>query len=107
MQLQSKIMRMLARGAAGPRVEIVRLDLGKIDHLNVAKKEYTETTFAQMREQMQQRHGAARAARSAARSRDPTPSVDRRFAVRVVRSQGGGEAHRRDAPTSPATMPSV
>jgi hypothetical protein len=53
LQMQSKMLRMLAQRAAGPSVEIVRLDLGKIDHLNMAKKEYTETTFAAMREQMQ------------------------------------------------------
>ncbi|HSY07116.1 MAG TPA: hypothetical protein VK820_01110 [Steroidobacteraceae bacterium] len=59
LQLQSKIVRMFARDAAGPRVDIVRLDLGKIDHLDVAKKEYTETTFEQMRAQQQQLVGQA------------------------------------------------
>jgi hypothetical protein len=54
LQLQSKLVRMLARGAAGPHIDIVRLDEGKIDHLDVNKKEYTETTFEQMRAQMQQ-----------------------------------------------------
>ena len=51
--MQSKLVRMLARGAAGPHVDIVRLDEDKIDHLDVNKKEYTETTFEQMRAQMQ------------------------------------------------------
>jgi hypothetical protein len=54
LQMQSKLMRMLARGATGPHVDIVRLDEDKIDHLNVSQKEYTETTFEQMRAQMQQ-----------------------------------------------------
>ena len=62
LQLESKIVRMFARGAAGPHVDIVRLDLDRIDHLDVAKKEYTETTFEQMREQMQQVMGQAGAA---------------------------------------------
>jgi hypothetical protein len=53
LQMQSKLMRMFARGAAGPHVDIVLLDAGKIDHLEVNKKEYTETTFEQMRAQMQ------------------------------------------------------
>ena len=59
LQMESKIVRMFARGAAGPHVDIVRLDLGKIAHLDVAKKEYTETTFEQMREQMQKVMGEA------------------------------------------------
>jgi hypothetical protein len=54
LQMQSKLLRMLARGATGPHVDIVRLDEDKIDHLNVSKKEYTETTFEQLRAQMQQ-----------------------------------------------------
>jgi hypothetical protein len=53
MQLQSKFVRMLARGAVGPTSEIVRLDQDKIDRLNVKKKEYTEVTFEEMRAQLQ------------------------------------------------------
>jgi hypothetical protein len=52
-KMQSKLVRMLARNAVGPSAEIVRLDQDKIYHLNINKKEYTETSFAQMREQMQ------------------------------------------------------
>jgi hypothetical protein len=52
-KMQSKIVRFLARGATGPSADIVRLDQDKIYHLNINKKEYTETTFEQMREQMQ------------------------------------------------------
>jgi hypothetical protein len=74
LQLQSKIVRMFARGAAGPHVDIVRLDLGKIDHLNVGKKEYTEMTFEQMREQMQKVMGQAGAAQN---KEEPKPtSID-------------------------------
>jgi hypothetical protein len=74
LQLQSKIVRMFARGAAGPHVDIVRLDLGKIDHLNVGKKEYTEMTFEQMREQMQKAMGQAGAAQN---KEEPKPtSID-------------------------------
>jgi hypothetical protein len=53
LQMQSKLMRMFARGVAGPHVDIILLDADKIDHLEVNKKEYTETTFEQMRAQMQ------------------------------------------------------
>jgi hypothetical protein len=54
MKMQSKLVGFLARNAAGPSAEIVLLDEDKIDHLNLNKKEYTETTFEQMRTQMQQ-----------------------------------------------------
>jgi hypothetical protein len=53
-KMQSKLIGFLARGAAGPTAEIVLLDDGKIYHLNLNKKEYTETTFDQLRSQMQQ-----------------------------------------------------
>ncbi|HEY5101682.1 MAG TPA: hypothetical protein VII70_02770 [Steroidobacteraceae bacterium] len=53
LQMQSKLLRMFARGATGPHVDIVRLNEDTLDHLDVNKKEYTETTFAQMRAQMQ------------------------------------------------------
>jgi hypothetical protein len=53
LQLQSKLIRMFARGAGGAQVDIVRLDQERIEHLDLAKKEYSETTFAQLREQLQ------------------------------------------------------
>jgi hypothetical protein len=53
MKMQSKLVGFLARNAVGPSVEIVLLDQDKIDHLNLNKKEYTETTFEQMRAQLQ------------------------------------------------------
>jgi hypothetical protein len=75
LQMQSKIVQFLARGAGGARVDIVRLDLGKIDHLDVAKKEYTETTFEQLRAQMQNAMGAA-APGQRANAPAPTPIDD-------------------------------
>jgi hypothetical protein len=54
MKMQSKLVGFLARNAVGPTAEIVLLDDDKIDHLNLSKKEYTETTFEQLRSQMQQ-----------------------------------------------------
>jgi hypothetical protein len=53
MKMKSKFVGFLARNAMGPSAEIVRLDDDKLFHLNINKKEYTETTFAQMREQLQ------------------------------------------------------
>jgi hypothetical protein len=53
MKMESKLIGFLARNAVGPSADIVLLDEGRIDHLNLKKKEYTETTFEQMRAQMQ------------------------------------------------------
>jgi hypothetical protein len=54
LKMQSKLVGFLARNAVGPTAEIVLLDEGRIDRLNLNKKEYTETTFEQMRAQLQQ-----------------------------------------------------
>ena len=51
-KMKSKIIGFLARNAVGPSTDIVRLDQDKLYHLNINKKQYTETTFEQMREQM-------------------------------------------------------
>ena len=51
-RMQSKIVRFLARNATGPSADIVRLDEDRIYHLNINKKEYTETSFEQMRAQL-------------------------------------------------------
>ena len=52
MKMQSKIVGFLARNALGPSAEIVLLDQDKLYHLNINKKEYTETTFEQLHAQM-------------------------------------------------------
>ncbi len=52
-QLQSRFVRMLAHGAGGPSADIVRLDQDKIYHLDLNKKTYTETTFEELRAQLQ------------------------------------------------------
>jgi hypothetical protein len=52
-KMQSKIVGFLARNAAGPTAEIVLLDQDTLYHVNFNKKEYTETTFEQMRAQIQ------------------------------------------------------
>lgn len=53
MKMQSKIVGFLARNAAGPSAEIVLLDQDTLYHLNMNKKQYTQTTFEQIRAQMQ------------------------------------------------------
>ncbi len=52
MKMQSKLVRMFAHNALGPTAQIVRLDQDKMYHLNINKKEYTEESFEQWREQL-------------------------------------------------------
>jgi hypothetical protein len=52
-QLQSRIVRMLAHRAVGPTAEIILLDQDKIDRLDVTRKQYTEHTFEDMRARVQ------------------------------------------------------
>ena len=52
LQLKSKLVRMLAHGALGPSAEIVRLDTGRIYHLNINKKQYTELSLDEMRDRL-------------------------------------------------------
>lgn len=52
LQFESALMRTFARGA-GQGTEIVRLDQDKMYSVNNRKKTYTETTFAELRAQMQ------------------------------------------------------
>src|SRR5712672_1002194 len=52
-KMKSKIIGFLARNAMGPSAEIILLDQDKLYHLNINKKQYTETTFEQMRAQLQ------------------------------------------------------
>jgi len=68
LQMESRLVRFLARNAVGPSAEIVRLDEDKIYHLEIRKKEYSETTFEQMRSQMQQ------AAQKMQEAKDKQPS---------------------------------
>ena len=53
LHMQSKVVRFLARNAVGPTAEIVLLDADKMYTLNINKKEYTETSFEDFRNQMQ------------------------------------------------------
>jgi len=52
-QLQSRLVRMLAHRAVGPTAEIVSLDQDKIDRLDMTRKQYTETTFEELKARMQ------------------------------------------------------
>ena len=52
-QLQSRIVRLLAHRAVGPTAEIVRLDRDRIDRLDITRKQYTETTFEELRTRLQ------------------------------------------------------
>src|ERR1700681_91169 len=52
-KMKSRIIGFLARNALGPSAEIILLDQDKLYHLNINKKQYTETTFEQMRAPLQ------------------------------------------------------
>jgi hypothetical protein len=53
LQLQSRLVRMLAHGAGGASAEIVDLDAGQIYHLDVNKKTYTQSSFEDVRARLQ------------------------------------------------------
>ncbi len=72
-KMQSKLVGFLARNALGPSAEIVLLDEDRIVHLNLNKKEYTETTFEQMREQLQK---ATDQMNSSAQQRQQPSAID-------------------------------
>jgi hypothetical protein len=50
-QLQSKLVRMLAHG--GPKAEIILLDADKIDRLDISRKQYTEQTLEELQARLQ------------------------------------------------------
>jgi hypothetical protein len=52
-KMQSKLVGFLARNSVGPTADIVLLDQDRLLHVNINKKEYTESTFEQMRAQLQ------------------------------------------------------
>lgn len=62
MELESRMVRMLAHGALGPTAQIVRLDDDKAYDLRLKKKEYTEESIsarsARMKQAMQQASSA-------------------------------------------------
>ena len=75
-KMQSKIVGFLAKNAAGPTAEIVLLDQDKLYHLNIAKKEYTETTFEQMRAQMRKASDQMAANEDKGKTAQPPSAVD-------------------------------
>jgi hypothetical protein len=75
-KMASKVIGFLARNAAGPSAEIVLLDEDKLYHLNINKKEYTETTFEQMRAQMQKASDQMNSNQNQSQERQPPSAVD-------------------------------
>jgi len=66
-QLQSRIVRMLAHRAVGPTAEIVSLDQDKIDRLDLTRKQYTETTFEELKARLQKAMDKSQEAQDRAR----------------------------------------
>lgn len=54
LQMESRMVRMFARGVGGPTAEIVRLDEDKVYQLDLKKRTYTENSLAAQRARMQQ-----------------------------------------------------
>jgi hypothetical protein len=57
-QLKSRVVRMLAYRAVGPTAEIIRLDQGRIERLDLTRKQYTETTFEEMKARLRKATGS-------------------------------------------------
>jgi len=74
-QLQSRIVRMLAHRAVGPTAEIVRLDQDRIDRLDITRKQYTETTFEELKTRLQKAMDKAQDSQSQAQE-GPKPMDD-------------------------------
>jgi len=65
-QFKSRFLRALAKGSGTGSMRIIRLDLERIDDIDTPKKQYTETTFQEMRD------AAAQALQSAQSSKPST-----------------------------------
>jgi hypothetical protein len=72
---ESKIVRFLARNAVGPTADIVDLDADKTYHLNVNKKEYTEQSFEEIRNKLQNAVAGSNSANSQGDDRRAQPSA--------------------------------
>ncbi len=92
MKMQSKIVGFLARNAVGPSAEIVLLDQDKLYHLNMNKKEYTETTFEQIRAQMQKMSDQMNSSQD-----KKQPSAVDQSKCRVAAGQGRRHQERRES----------
>lgn len=73
LQMQSRLVRMVARGVGGATADIVRLDEGKVYRLDLKKKQYTESSFDEMRAQLE---AAQKQAQQAGGQATPAPLDD-------------------------------
>jgi hypothetical protein len=73
-QLKSKFLRALAKGASGNTVQIIRLDLERIDDIDVANKQYTEMSFEEMRDKLNSALNAAQGADAGKTQAQQSPS---------------------------------
>jgi hypothetical protein len=81
-QLQSHVARLLAHRAVGPTAEIIRLDEGKIERLDVTRRQYTEITFEDMKARLRKEIDKAQGGRESQEPMDDSkcewldPKVD-------------------------------
>ena len=75
LQMQSKLVRMFAKDV-GPTARIIRLDEEKVYELDIKKKQYTESTFAEARAQFQQMQAQAAQAQSQSQAQSQPSPID-------------------------------
>jgi len=105
--MKSKLVGFLARNAVGPSAEIILLDEDKLYHLNINKKEYTEMTFEQMRQQMEAAMAKARAEQAKQKQEAPPPdaqNVSVKFNIKVRNTGGSKDVAGMQASESILTM---
>jgi hypothetical protein len=90
LQMDSRFMRMFG---AGPMAEIVRLDQEKVYGLDLRKKTYTETTFAEQRAELQKSMDQMREAQQAQRQgASGIDEADCDWSEPTATSERGGES---------------
>ena len=77
-QLQSRLVRMLAHRAVGPTAEIVLVDQDKIDRLDLSRKQYTEQTFEELRAHLQKALDKSQDKQQAGAQENQTPMDESR-----------------------------
>jgi len=71
-QFKSKLLRALAKGSSTDTISIIRLDAERIDDIDTANKQYTETTFQERRDAAARAVQGAQNAKPAAQQQAPS-----------------------------------
>jgi hypothetical protein len=108
-QFTSRLLRALARGSSTDTVSIIRLDAERVDDIDTANKQYTETTFQEMRDAtaraMQNAQNSKPAAQQQAPSGAPVDDSQCEWSpARAELKQSGEHASFAGADASRATI---